>query len=83
MTELKNGYVKWNVLIWILGGLITFAGFTYAIRVDSSNKQFSNEDAKIEALTNTLNKHLEAQNINEKLTASALGRIEESIKRIK
>jgi hypothetical protein len=77
-----NGYVRWGTLTWILGGIIAFAGFAYAIRVDSSDKQFANEDAKIKALTDSLNNHMTAQNQSEKETAAAIGRIEQVIKKI-
>lgn len=79
INKSSNGYVKWGIFTWIMGGLIAFAGFAYALRVDSSDKQFDAEDAKIQAIVESLNRHIEIQNANDLKTASSLGRIEQAL----
>lgn len=79
INKSTNGYVKWGTFTWVIGAIIAFAGFVYAIRVDSSDKQFANEDAKIQALTDALNSHQDTQTRNELETQKSLGRIEQAL----
>ena len=79
INKSSNGYVKWGMLCWILGGIIGFASFAYAIRVDSSDKQFEDVNKQILNLRNDFNKHIETQNINDLKVAQSLGRIEQAL----
>ena len=79
-NKIPNGYLKWTTFTWIMGSVFVFAGFAYAMRVDSSDKQFLNEDKKIQDLTILVNKHIEIQNSNELRVAQSLGRIEQALK---
>lgn len=75
-----NGYIRWTYFIWIIGGLIAFAGFIYGIRAKAIEKEFENTNKNVEIIRQTFEQHLDKQIEAELKTAAALAEIKQALK---